>query len=164
MPPIPATSHETQPRAALSQGQRLQVLSTFDAIEVELGHAAITKAHAPAVRALADVTVEHHGKARERRAQFATLSGSGLVESSLSRQLAAHGRATLEDLLSSDTGPFDRLYVKTQLEQQRTLLQLLDEQFIPRALGKERETLQEARGLAQHQLSLAQQVNASLPR
>lgn len=157
-------SAELAPSGALSEGQQLQVLSTLDALEIEQGHAAVTKAHTPAVRAFAAASVEAHGKAREERAQWATLRDSPLTESALSRALSTRGRTTLQALLGADADSFDRLYIATQLAQQQNTLQLLDAQLLPAAQGRARSPVLEAGELARRQLSLAQQVNAALPR
>jgi len=158
-------SPSSQARAAqLTDGQTFALLATLDSAEVEQGHAAITKATSPAVREYASTLVEEHGKSKEHIAQLAAQAGLPLRDSSEARRLRERNADTMAMLLGADAAQFDAIYLKVQLQEHQTQLQLLDGQLQREALGATRDPVLRARSMTQHHLTLAQQIKGSLRR
>lgn len=155
----PAESSTT----ALTDGQKLQVLTTVDNGEIAQAELALSKATTPQVRDFANSMIEQHTRAKQQGAEFASQSGATPAGSALSDKLTSASKATLQKLQGTEASSFDHAYMKAQIKQHQEVLDLLDQQLIPTAGSTAtRDQLTTARNMVQHHLTHAQEVEGTL--
>jgi putative membrane protein len=157
------TPAENQQRT-LNEGQILQVLATVDTGETAQAQLAITRATSPEVRQFANHMIEQHTRSKEEGAQFAEQSGITLTSSKLSQTLDEKGAEQLQKLQKTADGEFDGDYMKAQVKQHQEVLNKLNDELIPSASPRTREQLETARGMVQHHLERAKQIDSALTK
>lgn len=146
----------------LSEGQIMKVLATADTSEIAQAQLAVTKANEPAVRQFANHMIEQHSRSKQEGASYADQAGITPSVSKLSNKLDRDGSDELKQLQAADGTAFDGAYIKAQVKQHQALLSKLDEELIPAASARTREQLETTRGMVEHHLTQAKEIESTL--
>jgi predicted outer membrane protein len=147
----------------LSDAEIIQILVTLDQGEIEQADVARKRATDAQVSAYADHMFEEHSRARHLSEQLAARSHWMPTESSLAEDLAGTSSQSLQTLKNADSGAFDELYIRGQVQQHQEVLDLLENHLIPRADDPSLKShLQKARAMVDSHLSKAKEIQGTI--
>jgi putative membrane protein len=149
--------------AELSDAQIAAVVLAANGGEVEQGEIAVNAGQRDDVRAFARMLVTMHSAAVEREnALFRTLMLTP-EENAVSAELKAASDATVQALNAANAAGFDMLYVMSQVDAHRKVLDLIDDRLLPSVTSAElRAELNTMRADVQRHLELATELLAAL--
>jgi putative membrane protein len=159
---VPAV-HEAKISAPVGQplgdAEILRIITTLDSGEIERAELARKKATNRQVAAYAEQILQEHTRTKSQAEQLAASFRSAPVLSSLAEDLGGTRRQSLQALEAADSAAFDQLYIRSQIQQQEEVLDLLDNHLIPRADDSRLKLhLQNSRTLVDSHLSKAREV------
>lgn len=137
---------------------------TANAIDVEMGRLALTRAEAPAVRDFARTMIADHTAVNEQAAELAERLGVTPADNPTSQSLQENATEARDELESVADPDFVRAYIDHEIAYHRAVLSALDEVLIPGADNAElREFLEAVRpaiaGHLEHAETLRESMN-----
>lgn len=137
---------------------------TANAIDVEMGQLALTRAESQAVRGFARTMIADHSAVNEQAAELTERLGVTPADNPTSQSLQENAAEAREELENVDEHDFAMAYIDHEIAYHRAVLSALDEVLIPGADNAElREFLEEVRpaiaGHLEHAKSLRESMN-----
>lgn len=148
---------------ALSDPEIAHVAVTANAIDVELGQLAKSRALDERVLRFAETMIADHTAVNERAAALAQRLGVTPQDNAVSRQLREDADAARSELEPLQGRPFDRAYMEREVAYHRAVLEALDETLIPSTANPElRSLLEEVRPAIAAHLKHAERIRSEL--
>ena len=161
--PLDAVPDQPAAQPRLSDAQIVKITDTVNKGEVEQGKLAKQRAKNPAVKKFASQMVSQHTTAKQQGATLSKQSQLEPQESAVSAELAGKATKTLNELKAADADSFDRMYIDSQVEQHKEVLDHLDSHLIPEATDPRlKAELQKTRTMVQAHLNDATQIQDDL--
>lgn len=136
---------------------------TANAIDVEMGRLALTRAESPAVRDFARTMIADHSAVNEQAAELAERLGVTPADNPTSQSLQENAAEARDELESVGDRDFARAYIEREIAYHRTVLSALDEVLIPGADSAElREFLEAVRPAIAGHLEHAESIRESM--
>ena len=137
-----AASTESAP-TKLSDAEIAAISDAANAAEVEQAQAAKGKAKHPRVKKFAQMMIDHHGQARKEQTKLLGKLQLTPTESPALADLRSTAAVTLSTLQAAAKTDFDQVYMDSQVEGHRKVLETFDTQLLPNAQALELKTLLE---------------------
>jgi putative membrane protein len=163
----PATDTAAPPadssRAALTDGQIVEILAAASEVDRKAGELARGSGADERVRQLGSVLAGDHAGAGRAAAELASRLGIVGEASPTSARFRADGERS-RGILEREDGPeFDRVFLENEVEYHTMMLQVLDGTLMPAARHAElKQHLQQIRPVVESHLQQAQQLQTTL--
>ena len=149
--------------AKLSDAEIAAISDAANSAEVEQAKIAKTKAANARVKKFAQMMLDHHGQAIKDQARVTAKLGLTPAESSVLADLRSTSDTTLAQLQAAPSADFDRVYMDSQVEGHRKVLDTIDRQLLPNAQSSElKQLLETLRPRVEAHLKQATDIQQSL--
>jgi putative membrane protein len=138
-----ATASATPAPAKLSDAEIAAISDAANAAEVEQAQAAKGKAKHARVKKFAQMMIDHHGQARKEQTKLLGKLQLTPAESPALADLRSASATTLSTLQAAPKADFDQVYMDSQVEGHRKVLETFDTQLLPNAQDPELKKLLE---------------------
>jgi putative membrane protein len=138
-----ATASTAPAPAKLSDAEIAAISDAANAAEVEQAQAAKGKAKHPRVKKFAQMMIDHHGQARKEQTKLLGKLQLTPAESPALADLRSASATTLSTLQAAPKADFDQVYMDSQIEGHRKVLETFDTQLLPNAQDPELKKLLE---------------------
>lgn len=157
----PAEPSESGRNAALTDGEIVQILATVDNGEIAQAQVALTKTSTPQVRDFANMMISQHTTSKQRASDLATQTKIVPSPSAQANQLQTKGAKMLETLNAADPSDFDKMYIQSQIDQHKEVLEMLNDKLIPAAKDPTlKQQLTETQNMVQHHIDQAEKISS----
>lgn len=138
-----ATASTAPAQVKLSDAEIAGISDAANAAEVEQAQAAKGKAKHQRVKKFAQMMIDHHGQARKEQTKLLGKLQLTPAESPALADLRSASAATLSTLQAAPKADFDQVYMDSQVEGHRKVLETFDTQLLPNAQDPELKKLLE---------------------
>jgi putative membrane protein len=156
-----ATSATAVP--GLTDGQIVAIVKQANESEVDLGKVGKSKADNKEVKEFSKHMIDAHNQGEKDTKEAAKKSKVKAVESADSRMIKDNTKTKISDLKKLKGKDFDRAYIDTQIAMHQTLLNDLNQKFIPSAQSTDvKSLLQNTKSQVEEHLANAQKIQSAL--
>jgi len=149
--------------AGLTDGQIVELVKTANEAEVDLGKVGKSKAENRDVREFSKHMIDAHNKGESDIKKAAKNAKVKPVETAESKAIKENAKAKIADLKKLKGKEFDKAYIDAQITMHQSLLDDLNQKFIPTAQATEvKSHLEATKSAVQGHLESAQKLQATL--
>lgn len=159
----PSMQEAAKSEMTLSDGEIAKITDVVNQGEIEQGQLARNKSKNADVKKFAAHMISEHTKAKQNGAKLVKQQQLVTQDNSVATELSNGATEMLESLRTAQGPEFDRLYVKSQVDQHQKVLDMLDKQLIPSADSPElKSELEKAREMVEDHLKQARELQQDL--
>ena len=162
--PAPAAPAAAAPAVAgLTDGQIVELVKTANEAEIDLGKLGKSKAEHKDVKEFSNHMIDAHKKNEKKGKDAAKSAKVKAVESAESKAIKDNAKSKISDLKKLKGKDFDKAFVDAQITMHQTLLDDLNNKFIPAAQATEvKAHLEATKGEVEAHLTQAQKLQTAL--
>jgi predicted outer membrane protein len=148
---------------ALTENEIARVADVMSTGEVEQAQLALSKAQDKRVREYAKEAMKDHREAKQEGAKVVEKEQLIPQDGALATQLQNDAQESIQTLRDAQGSEFDRLYMRSQIEQHEKFLDVIDKELIPSARSEAiKDQLDDRRGMVENHLKEARQIQEDL--
>lgn len=150
--------------SALDDSKILEVVEVANTGPIEQAELALSRTQTPAVKSFARSMIEDQTDVRDEGRTVAKKIGVSPAPSPMSNELKGANNQIIINLRPMQKNQFDRAYIDSQINMQKRVLGLIDDQLMPGAQSEEvKGLLSGMRGSLDEHLEKAEKILEKLP-
>jgi putative membrane protein len=143
----------------LNDPQIVTVLRAVNVAEVDQARTAVGKIQAEPVKKFAEMMIAQHGQASKNIDALDDKLGYAQTDSQLGTELGVKATQTEQQLAKANETSIDKLYIVSQVDAHRLVLEVIDTRLVPAARNEDvKNLLQTTRPIVAGHLEMAQQI------